>query len=529
MKKTGLLNFKNKLHFIFLGIVVVVLLSAVFRYRSGEIDYLNSDATWHTLLTIEAYDETPVSEHLFLPIVSLGKESDKGIPWGATVPDKKGNYFYTSFSPAGYALPWLFFKIFHLPVNETSLYCFNTVLFCVSSLIWIWLLSIVYKDDKHKEILCFIGGFSYALAPELLHGMGIVYWHQSIMQVTLLLQIVMYYKYAVLGDKKCKWIFYILSLINPCIEWTGYVANVGFAAAELICNRKKGIKLIFIKTASLGALTAASFLCFSFHYLLRIDKAVYIAALKDRFTARNISTDAALTDMFGGYFKSFLYLWIILLIFAVWCFIRNKKLELSNGILILVMSFPVLENVIMKQHAIAYTYDRMKAAFVIIFIMCELARNILDNKKRQIDGVIIIEITAFLSVINILTYSFDPSYIREVNYRSDNEALASAVTEKYPDALYASGTEIRGYMNLLFERGIFENVLPERAAELAAERQKDHVVYITKDGYQVTDIVVYDIDTGEEVIYTVKNKVISENRYGGNHKEEDNTEKVTAK
>ena len=40
--------------------MLVVFFSAVLRYRTGEIDYLNSDATWHTLLTIEAYNETPV-------------------------------------------------------------------------------------------------------------------------------------------------------------------------------------------------------------------------------------------------------------------------------------------------------------------------------------------------------------------------------------------------------------------------------------------------------------------------------------
>lgn len=47
--------------------VLIVLFSAMARYKSGEIDYLNSDATWHTLLTIEAYNETPISQHLFLP------------------------------------------------------------------------------------------------------------------------------------------------------------------------------------------------------------------------------------------------------------------------------------------------------------------------------------------------------------------------------------------------------------------------------------------------------------------------------
>ena len=78
-------------------------------WRDGGIGYHNSDATWHMPLTVTAYDETPISDHLFLPIVTLGEESGKGIPWGATIPDNKGNYYYTSFSPAGYFAAYLFY------------------------------------------------------------------------------------------------------------------------------------------------------------------------------------------------------------------------------------------------------------------------------------------------------------------------------------------------------------------------------------------------------------------------------------
>ena len=62
----------------------------------------------------------PASEHAFLPIVSLGGDENKYIPWGATIPDEEGNYYYTSFSPAGYFVPWLFIKVFRLEICEKS-------------------------------------------------------------------------------------------------------------------------------------------------------------------------------------------------------------------------------------------------------------------------------------------------------------------------------------------------------------------------------------------------------------------------
>ena len=76
----------------------MVIMVSIIKFRGGEINYLDSDATWHTLLTMQAYDETPISQHKFLPIVSLGGVDNKGISWGATIPDKEGNFYYTSFS-----------------------------------------------------------------------------------------------------------------------------------------------------------------------------------------------------------------------------------------------------------------------------------------------------------------------------------------------------------------------------------------------------------------------------------------------
>lgn len=472
---------------------LLVIVVSILKFRTGEIDYYNSDATWHTLLTIEAYNETPISEHLFLPIVSLGGDNDKGIPWGATVPDSNGNYYYTSFSPAGYFLPWLFIRVFHLAVNETSLYIFNTFLFIISVLLWTGLLSIVYKESDYKIWLCLIGGVGYVFAPELMHGMGIVYWHQSVLQVTLLVQILSFYKY-ITEDSKCgRYIFYLMSFINPYIEWTGYIANVGFALAEMIIWWNKSRKKAFGKAIFVGIITVASFIIFSLHYLLRVDMETFVFALKSRFMARNVTTAIELTDVIGGYFKSFLFLWVVLLILLIWCFIKNRKLELKNGILMLIISFPILENIVMKEHALSYSYDRMKAVFVLIFLICETAKNIFESSQKKERCVIVITtLVVIAGCLNLFSYINNEDYIWAAEYREDNNKIAEYVTKQYPDALYASDTIIRGYMNLLFGRGIYEGVDIEGAAAIAEEKGKEQIVYIIKDGYTIKNIRVYD-------------------------------------
>ena len=111
--------------------LTIALFSSLLRFPKDfqNINFTNADATYHTLLTMQAYDETDASIHHYLPIVTLGKNSDKHIPWGATIPDKYGNYYYTSFSPFGFFLPYLFCKLFSLPIEFTSLYVFNSILY----------------------------------------------------------------------------------------------------------------------------------------------------------------------------------------------------------------------------------------------------------------------------------------------------------------------------------------------------------------------------------------------------------------
>ena len=87
---------------------VCVRVLSLCRSPGGDINYYNSDATWHVLMTLQAYEETPASVHKFLPIISMGEEMDKGITWGATIPDGAGNYYYTSFSAAEFVLPCFF-------------------------------------------------------------------------------------------------------------------------------------------------------------------------------------------------------------------------------------------------------------------------------------------------------------------------------------------------------------------------------------------------------------------------------------
>jgi len=500
---------------------VFVIFVSVSKYRSDEVNYRNSDAAWHTLLTIEAYSETPASQHLFLPIVSLGNQDNKNISWGATIPDDEGNYYYTSFSPAGYFLPWLFFKIFKLSVCEKSLYIFNTFLFGLSAILWMLFLMEFYEKEEKTAVLAIVGTIIYVLSPELLHGMGIVYWHQSLMQLTLLIQFAAYYKMKEGQSKLAGIIFYTMALINPYIEWTGYVANVGFALAEMISGYKNNFRVSCRRILTLAFLTVCSFGIFSWHYLLRVDAQVFFDALKSRFMARNITTSVEYTALFGSYLKSFLFWWIFLFVLVIWILIKRKSLAGRNLFWLFVFLFPAAENILMKQHAISYTYDKMKLVFFFSLLACELVvqlDRLYTDKKKAFSSLIII-FTLACGLLNYRSYKNDSSYIWEANYRADNERIADYINENYSDAvLGVEDASIRGYMNLLFGKGIYEYTKPDRLLRRAKSKGKRYAVMITIEDkcvwnmYDLSGGIVYDRETDTVTELTLKDGSVSENQ-----------------
>lgn len=495
---------KSKLMVSVIVIFLVVVVSVV-KYRSDEVNYLNSDATWHTLLTIEAYDETPISTHLFLPIVSLGNDEDKFIIWGATIPDKEGNYYYTSFSPAGYIAPWIFMKVFRLNACERSLYIFNSLLFLISAVLWSIFIFWIFEAEKDNMWISIIGAATYVLTPELLHGMGIVYWHQSLMQVTLLIQIMAFWKMKKSEIKSAKVIFYLFAFLNPYIEWTGYIANIGFSLAELMINHKKNLKKAFIRTLILGMITISSFLSFAGHYLLRVDRNIFFRALRDRFMARNVATPVAFTSLFGSYLSSFLFLWVLLFILLIWNVLKKQNIELKHGILMFILSFPIIENVVMKQHAIAYPYDKMKACFILSFLVCELTHQILLNSKNKKTAVLIASVCALITgVLNLRSYLHNELYTWTTTYRTENRQIAAYVNENYPESVLGiENKPIRGYMNLLFGRGIYEFISSDALKDIAVKKGKSYAILLdvvdpaVGEVYDLNGATVYDVHTGK--------------------------------
>ena len=492
---------------------------AMVKNKSEDCNYLNSDATWHTLLTVTAYDQTSWKIHKFLPIVTLGSEDDKFIKWGLTAPDDKGNFYYTSFSPATFVIPYLFFKIFNMPIAESSLYILNSILFAVSAFLWYVFLIKIF--GKLSAVIPLVGSIIYICTPEILHGMGFVYWAQAVFQVAFLIQLLAFYCYKFENSKKSRVLFYVFCVLNPYIEWTGFVANMGFAVAEYLTLRKINKRKALIESVKVVSFTFVSFLLLCLHYLLVCDVESFFSIVYRRFFARNAASHLDLFPrLIRGYIISFAWLWgalLLLVILNLKCF---KKCVINNMLVLLLLSVPVFENVLMLQHAESYTYDRMKLIFPLSFVMCSLLSNLLnvcENRKRT---TLLCSVIFVFCVANVFYYMHNQRYIWDIDYRVKNEKFAQYILDNYPNSILAleKGITVRGYINILFKRGIYERETLEDIEKIAKMKNKKYAIYILGinqpwNMYELTGAWITDLSTDEKYFLRANNERVQSGKY----------------
>ena len=503
-------------------VLILITISTIIRIPKKTEEYNNNDATYHVLYTMQCYNETKITTHKFLPIVSLGDKQDKYIPWGACIEGNRGNYYYTSFSPVGFVAPYLFVKVFNLPINIYSLYAFNSIIQIITLILTIYIFYKLFSKYLSKNVIILCTSLIYLFQIEVMHSQGVIYWIHSIFQLLLALQFIFYLNYK--NSKKSKIAFFIMCLIMPYAEWTGYISNIGFALIlfleDIIKNKKLRLKS-FLAPLGIGILTIASFGLFSLHFLLNVDIENYFYALKARFFARNtVSTKANIGLLLKGYYMSYGYM-ILLCVALLMAILSIKKyrqhlLELIKEYkyVIIFFTFILLENIIMLQHAIEYTFDRLKFIYILIsifFILIITIYNIIKEDKKIFIH-FIVAILAIIAITNLVQYKQGiNNYVRINTYYENNNKFAEYIKENYKksNSIMCSNTSIRGYMNLLFERGIYEWQTYGTAQEQTKKNKKRYLIYVEKygggDNLVIKKITVKDMNKNKEKVITISN------------------------
>ena len=130
---------------------------------------------------------------------------------------------------------------------------------------------------------------------------------------------------------------------------------------------------------------------------------------------------------------------------------------------------------------------------------------------------------AVLSVVGIRSYLNNTTYLWPAGYRTNNEILAEYCRENcHEDSLYGlKNAAVRGYVNMLFDRGMYENISEGVLLELAEERGARYAVLVdvasepapenTWHMYAFAGVTVYDMEDGtQSYIHVVDGEIVEE-------------------
>lgn len=505
-----------------LAAAFLVALSVELRTPPQDAVYVNQDATWHVLHTLQCYDNMPNSEHLFLPLVTPGDDA-RYMMWGATPEGMNGIHFYTSFWAPGFLLPWGFANATGLGYTPQMLYWLNSLLLALSVAATCLLMVRLFgpRLGKAAPLLVPLTALLYLFQPEIMQSQGAVYWHQSVTQLVLVCQLYCFSRYRQRWGKAA---FYVLAFLICQLEWTGYVANVGYALLMLAWGvpgeDKQPLPRRFARAAALGGLSAAALFGIVLHYLQRVPASTLFSALLGSYAVRGDGARDPVLQYFVMLFRSLRPLWTLLPVLLALVLLVPRAHRALPGLLrayapwLFVSAFPMLENLILRQHALEYTYDRMKAVYPLLiafFLLFACLYGALEGARWR--GVALAGTLAACLVFGGVSLA---DYLRPHNYYVDrdedgylvyNQLMAQRLLAEYPRAytLYGFPVPVRGYTNLTFGGGGLELVNQDTLREEALARGMRYAVYVDARGgvsntYHFVAAVVMDLKTGEVAV-----------------------------
>jgi hypothetical protein len=436
-----------------LPILLMFVASAAVRWswRNDRI-VSNIDASYHVLLTVDAMNQTPASAHRFLPIVTLGRPLDRDVRFGDSVRGPGGIYYYTSFPPLGFIVPWAFFRATGLAVNLDHLLLLNLGIHLAATLLLALLVTeavaaLGLARQAHARIVM-LAAASYLFTFEALYSHGIVYWHHSLFQLVWLVQLVMaarVFRCVESGAPIRRGDALLLvatGALGPATEWTGYIATASIAG---LCWWRAGHAPRHpLRTIAIGMLLGAmvSGLSFVAHFASVVGFSPLLEALRSRAQFRS-TTHGSLAALGAGYIESFgallLFVGAVVTTYAV--VVRRRPAAWMIALLLATI-LPLSENLLLAQHATTYHFDRLKALIPLVSVSA-LTIAMMPTRFQQL---------ALFTWLAVLAWNFTHlphSRSRVVPLFATNDSLLQRVRViARPCTLYATSALSRGWVEL---------------------------------------------------------------------------------
>ena len=376
-------------------------------------------------------------------------------------------------------------KIFNLPFNEFGLYVCGIFMLSISAILLFLLFCELWGSKTDINIAILLIGL-YIFTPVIMHNMGLVFWTHSIMQVIIPAYLLLYVRCIKKGSPICWILLMVLCIVAPYVEWTGFVINVGLALSELYRRRDSGLKSLKIPLI-IGLCTLTSLALIILHFFSVLDPIETVNLLRQRVEYRSGTTGVgafirSILKIGATYVYSYLLYIVVIIVGAIIIKRKGIRIEIPVGFssVLFVAFFALIENFVMLEHAASYTFDCMKASLP-IWLLLYLVINSLKAKYALFTSNYFSLLCCCIACVFFALYVSTDFYIWRIDYRSGNEKIATIIQDRYDDSVIGFNDRVRGYINIVFDRGVYERVQSvDDVIKLAEDSGCQYAVYLKK-------------------------------------------------
>ncbi len=408
--------------------VIGVYLFVRFSDIDKPLDY-NGWTTAQVLVTQQIWYENGIQKYYFSPVFTFNNQNDKNIKNIGGLKDNQGNYYYVSYPPLSFLLPFSIFKLLGIYPALLPLNIFSTFLH-ITSAISIYLLISLFKNDEKRAGLdkrAFIGYILYLFSPGNFWFYTNIYFADILVNtifisgVYLILRIILKKKFH---SKLHLLLFGILIFVMVYTEWLGLFFSISVLLYSGICAKKdkRYLTLFFITAIS----TFIAILLTLFQYASISGFPGLIIELQNKFLTRGgfnsfLKLKPYLNVIyFYKTYYSFEILVLIMLSLISFCFLPGKiRKWLKDGYIFLYFAFvPVaLHYLFFFNFNHNHSFSSLKTSPLLITLISLLLHKVIQSLIPKAEKLYYIFAVLFITSSTVVYTQHTFSDYRKYNYQ----------------------------------------------------------------------------------------------------------------
>lgn len=495
---------------------VVIRLPNLNRPLSDHHEWL----TAHTLITLDIWKSQGAGKYFFAPVYTFPGELNKNISNEGLggIKDKSGNYYYVSYPPFSFILPYFIFNLTGLSPSILGLQILNVLIHLTSAFLvfhlTVELLS--RKRDREKIIGGLVSYTLYLYSPIYLWFGQNVYFAEILGQFFLVLFIFLFIKFINLSIRKPVHIL-ILGLTTFFLiytDWTLLVMIIPFLMLTKIKFGEWKDYSILIMGCVLGIICGLMLTYYQYSNIAGPD--ILFSSLIRKYEVRsgmdtggksgfglNLTNVGSYRNLLENFKLSYQYILVLLVILGSMFYavsdVKIKKLKGNNTVSFMVTLFisVALHHILFFNFTVSHDFSLLKSGIWlsvltgIIFAILE-DRFVLNRLRHK--RILIFTLLLFITIMSIRQYI----HLNKVNYAEKRKKLGETIKKDSqsdevvvlkgemtyidPQILYYTG---RNIITLSGDQSI-ESVLKKYGQDKAA-------VFVTGSDYEIKSVIRYNV------------------------------------